>query len=290
MFKFFQRTKAWCETDNPIVDTVDTSQLDSSLHLLKAATADVSLAAVEAANTLKQLQQSEHRFFSTIDNVDDLVIVKDGQGKWLLLNKWGQDLYHWHHGEFYHKTDSELALLYPHLASSLHACIESDEQAWKAHKSYRSSETVPVGNSTCYLDVIKTPVYNDDGSRKELIVVGRDVSELTERNKRMKACFHALNSASDIIFIVDQHGKIFFCNDPFLSAFAIPSYNDVVDKPIDRVLPDLGEYTNMWEVIRANKVWEGSYRNLYRATVLPMMNGMPKPIYYVCTLKLLRPT
>lgn len=284
MFKFFQRSKAWCDNDLP-QSTVDTSQLDSSLELLKSATADVSQAASQAADALKQLQESEHRFLSTIDTVDDLVIIKDAKGRWLLLNRWGQDLYQWHHGEFYHKTDAELALLYPVYADSLRACIQSDLQAWSERKSYRSNEIIPRGGSTCYLDVIKTPVFNVDGSKKELIVVGRDVTAVEEKNKRTKACFHALNSASDIIFIVDYHGKVFFCNDPFLAAFEISSYENVVDKPIDYILPDLGQYTDMWEVVLSNRIWEGLYRETYKATVLPVMNGMPKPIYYVCTLK-----
>lgn len=285
MFKLFGRVKDVSEFLPEVSQKIDVSHLDTSLELLKTATSDVSAAAASAAETLNRLQETEHRFLSTIDSIDDLVIIKDADGRWVLLNKWGQELYQWHHGEFYMKTDLQLAEMYPTLRSSLMTCHETDEQAWQAQSSHRTSETVPQGATTYYLDVIKTPVFNPDGTRKELIVVGRDVTAIAEKNKRTKACFHALNAASDVIFIIDGNGKMYFCNDPFLQAFNLASYEGVIGKPVDQILPDLGQYTDMWERTRSNRIWEGRYRENYNATVLPVMNGLPKPIYYVCTLK-----
>lgn len=46
--------------------------------------------AVNAAIVLEQrLRDTEHRFYSTID---DLVSIKDAHGRWKTLNKVGQDL------------------------------------------------------------------------------------------------------------------------------------------------------------------------------------------------------
>jgi PAS domain S-box-containing protein len=263
---------------------VDTHLLDESLTLLRTATSEVSQAATEAANVLQKLQQSERRFISTIDTVDDLVVIKDARGRWILLNKWGQDLYGWYHGEFYEKTDQQLIDEYPHLRDSLEVCISTDEKAWNSRSSVRSDEVVTNGPRRVFLDVVKTPVFNTDGSRKELIIIGRDMTSFHEKNKRTKACFAALNTASDIIFIVDGSGNLYFCNDQFLRMFNINDYETIVGKPITSIITDMAIYDEMWQVVRTNQMWEGTYKT-HKVTVLPVMNGLPKPIYYVCTMK-----
>lgn len=269
--------------------TVDTVRLDESLQLLKTTTLEVSEAAVNAAKVLQeQLQDSEFRFLSTVDSIDDLVIIKDGQGRWKMLNKWGQNLFNWHHGEYMGKTDEELSITYPAFKDCFIFCKTTDEVAWDEKRAYRAEQKVPSGPSHYHLDIVKTPVFNTDGSRKELIVIGRDVTEIHEKHKRTKACFNALNSASDIIFIIDNKQKIFFCNDMFVDVFDIEDYNDVVNKPILEVLPQINKFDVLWKTVKKNKTWEDTFGTEHKLTIIPMMNGAPEPIYYVCTLKPLR--
>ena len=92
---------------------LEKGRLESSLQLLKQTTNEVSSTAVNAAIVLeRRLRDTECRFFSTIDTINDLVIVKDGEGRWKTLNKVGQDLLGWHHREYYDKTDIELIQLF----------------------------------------------------------------------------------------------------------------------------------------------------------------------------------
>ena len=264
----------------------DTAKLDESLNLLSTTAMEVSQAAINAAHVLQEeLHASQSRFYSTIDSIDDLVIIKDGQGRWMTLNHWGQLLYNWRHGEYHNKTDEELKVMYPALRDSLITCQETDVAAWNARQTTRFEEYIPQGTSTYILDVLKTPVFNPDGSRKELIVVGRDVTQIREKQKRTKACFNALNSASDIIFIVDDDQNIFFCNDQFVEVFDFGHYDNVVGKSLKSCLSSIQDYDTMWNTISGNITWEDVYDINYKLTIIPMMNGAPEPIYYVCTLK-----
>lgn len=108
---------------------------------------------------------------------------------------------------------------------------------------------------------------------------------LEQEQRRTKACFMALNSASDIIFIVDNHQNIFFVNDRFLELFHIKHYDDVVGQPMAAVINDFDNHHDVWERIRKNKTWEGVFQNKYKLNIVPTMNGKPEPIYYICTLK-----
>lgn len=280
MFRAFRRP-----APEPEACHVDTVRLDESLHLLRTTTLELSEAAVSAAKALEeQLQDSEFRFLSTIDSITDIVIIKDADGRWKTLNKLGQTVFNWLHGEFYDKTDEQLGQEFPHFKDTMLLCAKTDKAAWDAKKSYRTEESVPDGVGEYVFDVVKTPRFNPDGSRKELIVIGRDVTEIREKQRRTKACFQALNSASDMIAIVDTNFRIFFCNDKFLDQLHIVDYKDVVGERLDDITPHIKEFDDMWKTVQTNQTWQGICGD-YRLNVLPMMNGAPKPIYYVCTFK-----
>lgn len=108
---------------------------------------------------------------------------------------------------------------------------------------------------------------------------------LEQEQRRTKACFTALNSASDIIFIVNNEEKIFFVNDKFVERFGIQTYDHVVDRPMIEALPGIQNYAAMWDRIRRNKSWEDVYEDHYRLTIIPMMNGKSEPVFYICTIK-----
>ena len=265
---------------------LEKGRLASSLQLLKQTTNEVSSAAVNAAIVLeRRLKDTEYRFYSTIDTIDDLVIIKDGEGRWKTLNKVGQDIFGWYHGEYYDKTDSELMQLFPKFKDTLITCIETDTAAWELRQSNRVEEYILCGDKYRILDMIKTPVFHDDGSRKELIIVGRDMTELAEKQRRTKACFHALNSASDGIVIIDAKARIVFSNDEFNRRFHIEHYEKILNKKMIDVLPWLVKYDDIWQHARNNNSIKIATEEAGDILVMPMMNGLPKPIYFICTFK-----
>lgn len=274
---------------------IDVRSLEYSFQLLQTTTAEVTSEAAKAARVLKdRLDQSEDRFYNTIDSVDDLVLIKDGEGRWLTLNTFGQQLFGMKHGEFWKKTSEELGGEFPRLAETFTSCEVSDQLAWEAGVSSRTEEQIPHGAGNRYFDIVKTPTYNDDGTKKELIVVGRDVTDLREKQKRTKACFTALNSASEPIAILDDHGRVFFCNDQFVDTFDLVSYEEATGKKLQDVIACIKDFNVMWDQVQLNKPWHfqcyhescsdqcSKNTNL---TIIPMMNGAPKPVYYICTFK-----
>lgn len=107
---------------------------------------------------------------------------------------------------------------------------------------------------------------------------------IEDRDRRIKACFEALNAASDIIFIIDANRNVYFCNDKFVDTFGLNSYDDAVDRNVCDIVPDVHCTDEMWGLVKKNKTFEDIVGE-YRLTIVPMMNGVPDPIYYVCTMK-----
>jgi len=276
-------TKNTREQESSIIDT---SKLDESFELLRLTSLEVSKEAVNAARALeKRLQESECRFNSTIDALCDLIIVKDSEGRWQRINRYGQILFGITESQYVNKTTNDLILEFPHLSQVLSTCDATDQAAWHKGLSYRYDETVEAANGVYHFDVVKTPIFNSDGTKKELITVGRDITLARERQRRTKACFTALNSASDMIVIVDNNFRVFFCNDRFVEYFHIDDYNNAVGEKLTDIVTEFPSRDMMMYEVENNHVWKANYNGEFNLTVMPMINGITKPIYYVLTFK-----
>lgn len=275
----------------------DLEKLSNSFKLLRETADQVSNEANSTANFLREkLHDTTFRFFSVIDAIDDLVVIKDEHGRWKTLNKFGQKLYGLRPDQFMGKTDLELAELFPNHAEGLHYCNKTDELAWNSNRFHREIESFSVNGPVLHFDMIKTPVFYDNGSRKELIVIGRDVTELKNSQIINKACTDALNNASDNIIIFDNSETIIFCNDHMIHEFEFQNHQVIEGKKIDIISSGYRtdeQIQEIWNTIRNNMPWHGFSRlkSFFGdpidglVTILPVMNGLPHPAYYICMIK-----
>lgn len=135
-------------------------------------------------NEIKKLQQENEQtslsFTNLIDLAEDIICVKDGEGRWLLANQADIKLFGLEGVDYFGKTDYELSYYTSKIyKDAFKTCLVTDEIAWKKGDISRSDERIPIddkGNERIY-DVIKKPVFNPDGSKRVLIVMGRDVTE-----------------------------------------------------------------------------------------------------------------
>lgn len=279
----------------------DLNKLHESFALLKNTTENVSYEALTTASYLrKQLSQTVYLFFNVIDAVNDFILIKDRTGRWKTLNKFAQDLYGFSKiTDFYEKTDEEIANEFPHHKIGLLNCIETDNQAWESKSYFRATESFEINNQMRHFDVVKTPVFDEDGNRKELIIIGRDITDLKNSELRNKACMTALNSASDLLLIIDKLGFITFANEAFAEVFDFENSMDAINHSLFDVLSENCKdyitcdsailYTidthNIWtEDVIVNK---NDVLLKYSIVIIPVMNGGPKPTYYICKMRLL---
>lgn len=273
--------------------TKDLQRLTELFDSLKQSTAEVALQTHQAVQTLREkLQDTTYRFYSLINSVSDIIIIKDGDGVWQTINTAAKKLFGFNDQEYVGKTDYELSIDHPIFKEGLNICIVSDEKTWNSKLFYREIESFAINGRTLYFDVIKNPRFNDDGTRKELIVIGRDITEIRESEYQVKALMSALNSSSDAIFIINELGNITYCNNMFISLFKFKNINSVLGTSIKN-LGLTSIYDDMFAVIQTNVIWtdiikiticEEPVTGLF--TIVPMMNGKPNPILYICTLKI----
>ena len=277
----------------------DLAKLAESFKLLKETTEQVSTEATNTALFIKdQLKDTTYRFYSVIDSVSDLIIIKDSEGRWKTLNAFGQSLYGLNKGDYFNKTDLDLAKEYPLLSDGFAYCYETDKKAWETHTYYREIESFVIENQLRYFDIIKTPIFHKNGSKKELVVIGRDITEFKTNEFKNKAFIAAINSASDNILIIDPNGVVMFCNDAVIKTFGFNAHSCIEGQKISIISSDTMPkeiFKDLWVTVRSNNVWTGIIVNKHtsgylincKVTAIPVMNGEPEPIYYICTMKIL---
>ncbi|MED4301949.1 ATP-binding protein [Geobacillus stearothermophilus] len=127
---------------------------------------------------LEKAEENEQQLLTLINSMPDFVCFKDSEGRWLRVNDFGRRLYHLEHIDYVGKTDRELGELVPFFKDTFEQCIESDREAWKSGTVTRREESfeTPDGELKTF-DVIKVPLFEENGARKGLLTIGRDITQ-----------------------------------------------------------------------------------------------------------------
>ena len=130
-------------------------------------------------------------------DLPDLLIFKDGENRWMAASQFARQLFGLENIQYIGKTSQELAEVaevepYREILLSRQ---EADEKVWRAKKTIRSEMVFPqVNGRSVVLDVISTPLFFPDGSRKALVIIGRDITEqkLAEKKNYQLAFYDRL--------------------------------------------------------------------------------------------------
>lgn len=233
------------------------------------------------------VQEEKEKLHTLINSMVDFVNFKDGEGRWIEANDFGLKLFQLESVDYKGKKDSELAEYTDFYREALIYCERSDEETWKARKVTRTAEIIPLpdgGEKT--FDTIKVPLFNKDGSRKGLVVIGRDITErimierkLSENQQRYQSLFEY---NPDMVYMVDLNGNLTNANTQF-ERITGQSRSSYMGKPIlDFVLKkDQQQVKDVFhEVIRTGKAQNIQEIEISRSngkhiiltcTIVPMM-------------------
>lgn len=186
-------------------------------------------------------QEDQKRLSTLINSMVDFVNFKDGEGRWIESNEFGLQLFQLENVDYRGKKDSELAEYSDFYGDALRYCEISDEEAWKNGEITRIEEVLPVPDGSAKtFDTIKVPLFNPDGSREGLVIIGRDITErknmarlLAESQQQYKSLFEY---SPDIVYLLDMNGNITNLNPHF---DVITGYNreELIGKNVKTLLP-----------------------------------------------------
>ena len=132
------------------------------------------------------LKESEKRLRTLVNSMPAFVIFKDHEGRWLEANDYALSCFNFHHVPYHGKKIANSFNIMKHTEKLLH-CEEIDELAWQQRQILHGEEfIIHRDDFDLILSISKVPLYHPDGSRKGLIVMGRDVTELKETEKLLR--------------------------------------------------------------------------------------------------------
>ncbi|WML39325.1 PAS domain S-box protein [Neobacillus sp. OS1-2] len=185
-------------------------------------------------------KEDQNRLSTLINSMVDFVNFKDGEGRWIEANDFGLQLFQLENVDYRGKKDSELAEYTDFYGDALKFCEISDEETWENRKITRIEEVLPVPDgSTKTFDTIKVPLFHSDGSRKGLVIIGRDITEkkemarqLAESQQQYKSLFEY---SPDIVYMLDLDGTITNLN-PHFDVITGFNRNEMIGKSVKTIL------------------------------------------------------
>ncbi len=135
----------------------------------------------------KAYEEERKRLKLLINATPDIICFKDGYGRWLEANDAALKLFDLENTNYKYKTDLDIAKVKPQFRDIFEEFMKSDENVWNSKKIMRNDETITdkFGNRKVF-DVIRVPLINDDGSRRGIIVLGRDITGKKEAEEQLQ--------------------------------------------------------------------------------------------------------
>jgi len=220
--------------------------------------------AISRASLEHNLAETGTQLRTLINAMPDIVCFKDGEGRWLEANDFDLKLFQLDGVDYRGKKDSELAAYQDFYRDAFLGGEASDEEAWRAEKMVRGEEIIPRPDGMALVfDIIKVPLFNPDGSRKGLVVVGRDITERKRAEERLNLASHVFDTTGEGIAVTDMHANIVAVNPAFTKITGYSEAEALGQNP--RILKsgrqDKGFYIDFWRELIARGEWRGELWN-----------------------------
>ena len=212
-----------------------------------------------------RLRQSEELLRTLIEAIPDSIQFKDGEGRWLESNRSALQTFGLKETDWKDKTDRELAeIADPHYRAALLSRHETDKAAWQKDGVSRVEEIIPLPDgSELNFDVIRKPLLSEEGLRKGLVIIGRDITELKRAEAGLRITASVFDNSREAIVITDADNFIVNVNPAFTH---ITGYgrDDVLGRN-PRILSsghqDSKFYGDMWSALKEEGGWRGEIWN-----------------------------
>ncbi len=127
------------------------------------------------------------RLTSLIESIPDAIFFKDGESRWLITNEAAKKLFKLNEIDWMGKTELQLADLHPDFRVAHETCLIDEEKAWQARKLTLFTEfAMDEHGATREYEVRKMPIFNEDGSRKALVIIGSDITDRRQAEVELK--------------------------------------------------------------------------------------------------------
>ena len=178
------------------------------------------------------LSSSEVRLRTLLQTSPDLILIKDARGVYLGCNSMCERYFGAIEADIIGKTDYDF--VDKELADSF---CENDHKAMEAGRPTRNAEWITFADDghSAYLDTIKAPLYDSNGTLIGMMGIGRDISEHKKAEDALKASEEKyrtiFENVQDVFYQTDLAGIITEIS-PSIKYFSEFSRDEIIDTPV----------------------------------------------------------
>ncbi|MDK9707010.1 MAG: PAS domain S-box protein [Desulforhopalus sp.] len=231
-----------------------------------------------------QIFQAKSEWETTVDALQDIVTIQDGEMRIVRANKVAHRLFGYRLGELKGKKCHEVFL------GRNHPCQGCPVKE-TAHDACPHSGMVHYESLSKTFNISSFPIFSDDGKMRLLVHVARDVTEHLQNESEKNRLMAAIEQASESVVIVDRQGEIQYVNPAFESTSGYTRAEAIGQKAnIQKSgVHNRQFYQDMWQTLLNKQVWRGRLTNrrkngtLYKedATISPVLDAAGEIINFV---------
>ena len=247
---------------------------------------------------LEQVNSENYILENILTSFMDLVYLKDREGNWVKVNDYTKELFAFNEFNWCRKKNDELAFLFPYYKDFFVNSNDTDEQTLENKEISKYEQRIwDFKGELRTFSVIKIPFYQQDGSRKSLLVMGKEITLDKEENLVLTATVRALADfkfaldQSSIVATTDSRGRITYVNDTFCE---ISKYSREELIGEDHRILNSGYHSKkffgeMWKTIKQGECWKGEIKNRakdgsfywVKTTIIPFLCEKGIPYQYI---------
>ena len=194
-----------------------------------------------------------------IEQYPDAILIKDGNGRFLVANESAKSLFKLHNTDWHGETYKALGIKCPEMRDIYDTCSADDEVAWNVGKLVVFDENIVdiKGNIREY-EVRRSPIFNEYGSRKWLITIRREITDIRLAERNLRVADAAIESQEAIV-ISDANNRILRVNNSFtrLTGYSPEEVIGETTAILKSGRHDKSFYDAMWKSLKEKKFWQG---------------------------------
>jgi PAS domain S-box-containing protein len=261
------------------IDITERKQAEEALRQSEIALqqANSELEQRVAARTA-ELYESQTLFRGVLDNSPMMIFVNDLQGRYLLINRKGAEVFGMMEEEVRGKLQSELFA-----EDSVKRWHAEDQHVLVAQKPLIFEQNMSDESGESTFMAIKFPIANEQGV---IYAIGGIITDITERKRaeeNLRKFYRAVEQSSLSVVITDTHGRIEYVNPKFTQVTGYTFAEALGKNP--RILKTrftpAETHRSLWDTVLAGKEWQGEFYNRKKhgecywesASISPIINA-----------------